>query len=1621
MIGILSRRFALEFNKARQTSIDSSISRFASIGYILIYHLTILSTLNHEGCRTGKGLNQYIRIVVNHFHIQKLSDIFNIPVDIINVVAFGFIMFVSVSLGWEIYTIARCQRKKLLYQPSPFFQFAARHASYILRYVLLVPVLQAGFQMIMQNKLQDASTWDLISGIIAFPNIILILILDLISEYFSFPPAFGDLSLIPRNFFELTVFELTFVLISTAISSAEVLDFKYAQIASYVLLACFVLENLWQINHIRYYRDHLHRSSIILNSAATMYCLSYVVKILNLEGSSLTELPLLLVSPLIYKATFFYFESSLKQAFERLVTTDTAAKKSISALELLAFYAHFESQEDAAFLDTVISILSSKDMLIAHSSLNLNKQSLFGEEDAGISDETPSRLTSLILQDKARRTILDYIDAVFNLKLNDTTYQQYFSMDDLLMYISFLSSVNFQEVQALQLIALTSHKLKKEDAKLSFIQYCQLQSFEETLETTISARRTNKTLSVGDVLAAVRQSLATKKCMREYLDSKLKFLGALLEPKLQMKMLSKTGQQLLEDEEATLAQIAKGTESFESRHIARIFILEILENNERLKFSYKYPFVLKLQKSFELELSHRPIAQLDFKITINSLESTSDHRIDMYVRSNGHQEEGDLKAINEKFLVSIGYSAEDRDKLDFNQIMPGYFPTSKAAYTKGQHESVGIFFAREKQSHLRSFETFRVYEVMNSDVFEVYYMRRDQGSISRYLLLKENGEIIGVSGSLGAVFEETCVLEAINNLEGRSIDDILITDHSSSIMSNYDEKTEDRDHLGYIIPVTERSNKDWISRGKVKGREIRLEVFYRMALLTRDDGVKRFMVTINITRGLTDVKIAENPQKTMQTDMKTSTESGGAENTAAALDMHLLPNQEDLLSPTKLPLDDIMTNHMEEDPKSPQVPAKFLELDIGCDEREESEAGPSEKELRTRVLSVDKLRVQALSADGLRTQVLSGDKPNIPSDTKVDDVSKSGRNAMEKIHKLESSSIHSSRSSSQAQKMKEMRGSLTNVKLPLVLRVLHVFGLLVMASLITLLAADYVIINQKYADLATFSDLATYPSTLVSMMSKFHAYSEFVASIDNYVSGRGLYKREFSREWMPLVRSSIKDTFKDFLTTYMDKAVNLGPEGVFPAFSSNSFTIDLYFGNEAWDRKVSLHEAIEVASAYMQSVADNVNKSLPAKAVDLKFLRQNILNYTVLFDEVSDNLFNQLFTNFDLMSSFLNGIFIAGILLPLTLAILFIFIYHKFEKQEEGIVSVFAKIPNGSILPEIERLTNYKVFFTEALVNTFEYQIRERMDKVFASQVQFSKDKKSRRLQSSKTFVKNSTNCYAMIVILLLYSFVYSAIFIPLFTLQQARTTGMLALLSEKKNFADSYKTFAITHGLWMQTLSYASAADSSKAFEWMNQTAAAYAAANDYQNILNNLFLGSSVIWTSDYISDELKAVLDVLTNGDLCTLATNSTFVAEQCPTVYHGITSRGLLGSYKKYLETTETFRNMLSSDFSSATLLDITRSETFMDDWPLWSVVYSIFDPVLVAFDQNLQEISYESSLQMKIFISVGVVLYVFLYIATWMPILAWIQNRYRISRKLFTILPSAILMKNAYIKNLFKKI
>ena len=1600
MKGALMRRLTLEFNKLRQTAIENSSSRFTALGYILIYHLQILSTLNHESCRTGKGFNQYTRVVTSHFHIQTLSEVFQIPLNVINIFAFGYVMLVLISLLLEIYSMAQCQRRKDLYEPSTVFTFVVKQGSYITRYILLVPVLQTAFLIIMRNQVQAASTWDLISEIIAYPNIVLILFLNIVNEFFAFPPAFGDQSLIPRSNFGLTLFEFTFIVASTAVSSAQVFDFKYAQVASYLLMVLFASEAVWLLNHARYYRSHLHKSCLIFNAVGTMYCISYVVKILNLEGSTFTELPLLLVSPLIYTVTFNLFQQRLKQAFERPVKTGSLAKGRISAMELLLFYAHFESQDDAAFLDSVYSILSSKEMLLAHSSLNLNIQSLFGQGRT-LSEQTKPRLASLILQDRSRKTLLDFIDAVFNLKLNDSTYQQSFSMEDLLMYISFLSSVNFQEVEALKLIALTSHKLKKEEAKLSFIQYCQLQSFEESLEKTISARRTNQTLSISDVLAAVRQSLTTKKYMREYLDSKLKFLGALLEPKLQMKMLSKEGSQLLKDEKKALAQIAKGTESFESRHIARIFILDVLENSEVLNFNYKYPFVLKLQKSFELELSHRPIAQLDFKLTINSLESTSDHRIDMFVRSNGHQEEGDLKEINEKFLVSLGYAFEDRDKLDFNKVMPGYFPTSKASFTKEQHESVGIFFAREKQSHLRSFETFRVYEVMNSDVFEVYYMRRDQGTIARYMLVNESGDIIGVSGALGKVFEDTGVLETINNLEGRTIDDILITDHSLSIMSNYDEKTEDRDHLGYIIPVTERRTKDWMNGNKVKAREIRLEVFYRMARLIRDDGVACFMVTINITRGLTEVKTGENFKKTVQTDMKASTEiSGNGEKMTVALDptTPLLPIKDHELSPLEHPSeDDVNENNVRENANSLQTPPKLLELKIDGDDCVGHVLVPSIRE------------------------ALSADKPVIVTNSKIDDKSKSAKNAMEKIHKLESTSIHSSRSSSQAQRMKEIRGSLTNVKLPLVLKVLHVFGLFVTFSLITLIVTDYVIINQKYANLATFSDLATYPSTLLSMMSKFHAYSELVSSAGNSIINDRLYTQEFSDQWIPLVRSSIKDAFRDFLTTYMNKAINLGPEGVFPAFKSDSFDIDLYFGDKAWDRSVELHEAIEVANAYMQSISDSINKSHPVNLADLEFLRQNILTYSELFEEVSNTLFDQLFTDFDMMNYFLNGIFIAGIMLPVVLVIIFFGIYDNFERKEEGIISLFAKIPNASIIPEIERLSNYKVFFSETLVNTFEYQMRERMDKVFASQIQFSKEKKSTRFHSSKTFEKSASKRIEMGLISILYAFVYSVIFIPLFTLQKARTSGMLSLLSEKKNFADSYKSLATVHSLWMQTLSYASSKDSSTTFTWMNQTASAYAAANDYQNILSNLFLSSSAIWTGDYISDELKAVLEVLTNGNLCTLVPNSTLAAEQCPTVFQGITSQGLIGSYKKYLETTEVFLNMLSSDLSSDTLLNITRSETLMGDWTLWSIVYSIFDPVLGTFDQNLQEISSVSSQQMTVFISVGIILYVFLYFATWMPILIWIQNRYRISRKLFTILPTSILMKNAYIKNLFKMI
>ena len=1164
-------------------------------------------------------------------------------------------------------------------------------------------------------------------------------------------------------------------------------------------------------------------------------------------------------------------------------------------------------------------------------------------------------------------------------------------MEDMLIYISFLASVDFQEVQALKLIALASHKIKKEE--LSFIQYCQLESFEESLEKTMSARRTNQTLSINDVSQAVRQSLTTKKCMREYLDSKLKFMGALLEPVLHMKMLSKEGRKLLEDEEEALAQIGKGTESLESRHIARIFVLDVLENNDALNFNYKYHFVLKAQKLLELELSHRSIAQLDFKLAINSLESTSKHRVDMFVRSNDHQEEGDLKKINEKFLVSLGYSPEDHDRLDFNAIIPGYFPTSKASFKKEQHESVGTFFAREKQGHMRSFEAFRVFEVMNSDVVEVYYMRRNQDSVSRYILLKDNGVIIGVSGMLGKVFEDTGVLAAINHLEGRSIDDILITDHSLSVMSSYDEKSEDRDHLGYVILATEKSTKDWINGNTVKAQDVRLQVLYRMARIIREDGAQCFMITINITRGLTKLATAESGRKMIQTLIKDSTQaSGNIENVGCALDpnMHFHTNQVHKHIPSKHPFDDVMEDNMRENIESLHVPVKFHY--IGCDGGE-NERSPSAK----------------------GSHALSADKPIVATNTKIDDMSKSG--AIEKIHKLEPTSIHSSRSSSQTHKIKELRGSLTNVKLPLVLKVLHGFGFFVTFSLITLIVADYLMINQKVGDLATFSDLATYPSTLLSMMNKFHAYSELAASVDNSILNNSLYTPEFSDQWMPLIRSSIKDVFRDFLTTYMNKAVNLGPEDVSPDFFRSNFNMDLYVGDKPSDRRVGLHEAIEVASVYMQSVSDSINKSHTTYLTDIEFLRLNIINYSKLFNEVSDTLFSQLFTNFDVMSDFLNGIFIAGILLPVALVIIFICIYLRFEEQEEDIISVFAKIPDSSILPEIERLSKYKVFFTDTLVNKSEYQIRERKEKALAPH---SKEQKSQRSQSSKTFEKNSTTPFAMAIISLLYVLAYSVIFIPLFTRQKARTAGMRSLLMEQKNLVESYKSFSTVQSVWMQTLSYASSRDHNTTFAWMNQTASAYGTASGHHSILSDLFLGSSEIWRGALIFNELKMALDILSDGDLCTLAPNSTLIAEQCPTVFNGITSRGLLGGYMKYLETTETFRNMLSANFSSTTPLGITRSETFMSDWTLWSAIYSIFDPVLATFDQNLQKISNVSSQQMNLFIIIGMVIYVFLYFASWMPLLIWIQNRYRISRKLLTILPSTILMKNAYIKNLLKK-
>mgnify|MGYP000963416185 FL=1 len=347
MKNVLLRKFVLEFNKARQTVTDNSINRWTVIAYILIYHLEMVSILNHESCRTGKGFNQYSRVVTSHFHIQTLSETFHILLNVINAVAFGYIMIVVAALLREIHSMAQCQRRKDPYQRSTVFAFVVKHGSYISRYLLLVPVLQTAFLIIMQNKVQVAGAWDVISEIIVFPNIVLILLLNLINEFFSFPPAFGDQSLIPRSHFGLTLFELTLIVASTAVSAAQVIEFKYAQIASYLLLALFASEAIWLISHVRYYCSHLHKSSLFFNAVGTMYCVSYVVKILNLEGSTFTELPLLLISPLIYTASSSLFQQRLKRAFEIPVKTGALAKGRISTLELLAFYTHLESQDDA--------------------------------------------------------------------------------------------------------------------------------------------------------------------------------------------------------------------------------------------------------------------------------------------------------------------------------------------------------------------------------------------------------------------------------------------------------------------------------------------------------------------------------------------------------------------------------------------------------------------------------------------------------------------------------------------------------------------------------------------------------------------------------------------------------------------------------------------------------------------------------------------------------------------------------------------------------------------------------------------------------------------------------------------------------------------------------------------------------------------------------------------------------------------------------------------------------------------------------------------------------------------------------------------------------------------------
>ena len=595
-----------------------------------------------------------------------------------------------------------------------------------------------------------------------------------------------------------------------------------------------------------------------------------------------------------------------------------------------------------------------------------------------------------------------------------------------------------------------------------------------------------------------------------------------------------------------------------------------------------------------------------------------------------------------------------------------------------------------------------------------------------------------------------------------------------------------------------------------------------------------------------------------------------------------------------------------------------------------------------------------------------------------------------------------------------LRSIIIERKTPAVLTAVNLFGLISLISTVSSVLVAYFILKSSYGTFTLFAQSASFPSIMRAISPSYTISAE----------------TQFTLQYLPAANRALWQTVAYFFSAYFYR-MSLAQNNQFvlnfdlPSLSNKILNVSIpvtFSDFPELNRNLSFYEANTVFQTFTYKFSKYNYSSGVIQPHMLDFTRTFLPAFNNMYEEISNENFNNIYELHDSSNLTLDVIMVAGVIISILLMVAFIPIYWRYQKMEVLAFTKLCNITLKELQPSLKKITvSYEQLFGKTLSALQHLQENADYHKKKSKESSHKMKITKRRPPIKKSVTEKSSNLL-LVTLILFVSLLLSATYIvinvvfknanakilPFLTDLEKVSAGLPSCFTAQAAMTRIFNEIAnpnISHTLPALIESYQGS---------LNESLSALKDMN------NHLIGALKRAESTDVLSNTTKEFFRNLTDSRWCNVRfDDGTNVYSYCIKGIKGVAASGFMATQNKMLEGFTSQINKFALSPTLSTIYEFYFSPDVFD-FMIMNLLAENYMLQMLKYEQiDVGKFAEQLHSQTHLMLALGLLYNVVLLAILWVPTISYLRKRFIYARSIFLLVPTQVLLRNSGVNNLFK--